>query len=90
MSRRLKNKPANITCDEEFLKEFPYFNRTIQVNETDKIKRWRMRKRKNKESIDEIGQGLLIKQKKRKKLQQKKWQIVLPEIEPKRKKEKQK
>ena len=31
-----------------------------------------MRKRKNKESIDEISQGLLIKQKKRKKLQRKK------------------
>ena len=30
-----------------------------------------MRKRKNKESIDEISQGLLIKQKKQKKLQQK-------------------
>ena len=30
-----------------------------------------MRKRKNKESIDEISQGLLIKQKNQKKLQQK-------------------
>ena len=39
MSRRLKNKPANIICDEEFLKESPYFNRKIKVNETDKIKR---------------------------------------------------
>ena len=39
MSRRLKNKPANLICDEEFLKEFPYFNRKIKVNETDKIKR---------------------------------------------------
>ena len=38
MSRRLKNKPANIICDEEFLKEFPYFNRKIKVNETEKIK----------------------------------------------------
>ena len=26
-------------CDEEFLKEFPYFNKRIKVNETDKIKR---------------------------------------------------
>ena len=26
-------------CDEEFLKEFPYFNKKIKVNETDKIKR---------------------------------------------------
>ena len=26
-------------CDEEFLKEFPYFNKKIRVNETDKIKR---------------------------------------------------
>ena len=39
MSRRLKNKPANIICNEEFLKEFPYFNSKIKVNETDKIKR---------------------------------------------------
>ena len=39
MSRRLKNKPANIKCDEEFLKEFPYLDRKIKVNETDKIKR---------------------------------------------------
>ena len=39
MSRRLKNRPANIICDGEFLKEFPYFNRKIKVNETDKIKR---------------------------------------------------
>ena len=39
MSRRIKNKPANTICDEEFLKEFPYFNRKIKVNETDKIKR---------------------------------------------------
>ena len=36
-----------------------------------------MRKRKNKESIDEINQGLLIKQKK--------LQIVHPETEPKNK-----
>ena len=26
-------------CDEEFLKEFPYFNKKIRVNETDKMKR---------------------------------------------------
>ena len=39
MSKRLKNKPANIVCDEEFLKEFPCFNRKIRVNEIDKIKR---------------------------------------------------
>ena len=38
LSRRLKNKPANIICDEKFLKEFPYFNRKIKVNKTDKIK----------------------------------------------------
>ena len=42
-----------------------------------------MRKRKNKESIDEISQGLLIKQKKLKKIAAKKMQIVLPETEPK-------
>ena len=34
-----KNKPANIICDEEVLKKFPYFNRKVKVNETDKIKR---------------------------------------------------
>ena len=39
LSRRLKNAPANIMCDEEFLKEFPYFIKKIRVNETDKIKR---------------------------------------------------
>ena len=44
-----------------------------------------MRKRKNKESIDEISQGLLIKQKNREKLQQKKLQIVLPEKESNKK-----
>ena len=38
-SRRLKTKPANIICDEEFLKEFAYFNGKIKVNKTDKIKR---------------------------------------------------
>ena len=37
LNRRLKNRPANIICDEELLKEFPYFNR-IEVNETDKLK----------------------------------------------------
>ena len=40
MSRRLKKKSANTICDEEFLKEFPYFYRKIKVNEIDKIKRW--------------------------------------------------
>ena len=40
LSRRLKNRPANIICDEEFLKEFPYFNR-IEVNKTDKLKHQR-------------------------------------------------
>ena len=39
LSRRLKNAPANTVCHEEFLKEFPYFNKKIRVNETDKIKR---------------------------------------------------
>ena len=38
LSRRLKNAPANIACDEEFLKEFPYFNKKTRVNETYKIK----------------------------------------------------
>ena len=38
-SRRLKGKPGNIICDEEFVKEFPNFNKKIKVNETDKIKR---------------------------------------------------
>ena len=35
LSRRLKNKPANTLRD----KKFPYFNRKIKVNETDKTKR---------------------------------------------------
>ena len=39
MTRRVKNRPANIICDEEFLKEFTYFNRKIKINEADKIKR---------------------------------------------------
>ena len=39
LSRRLKKKSANRICDEEFLKEFPYFNKKIKVNEIDKIKR---------------------------------------------------
>ena len=26
-------------CDEEFLKEFPYFDKKLRVNETNKIKR---------------------------------------------------
>ena len=40
-------------------------------SDDEQSKKRRMRKRKNKESIDEISQGLLIKQKKQKKLQQK-------------------
>ena len=39
LSRQFKNAPGNVVCDEEFLKEFPYFNKKIRVNETDKIKR---------------------------------------------------
>ena len=39
LGRRLKNKPANIICNEEFLKEFLYFNRKIKLNKTNKIKR---------------------------------------------------
>ena len=39
LSRRVKNASANIVCDEEFLKEFAYFNKKIRVNETDKTKR---------------------------------------------------
>ena len=39
LSRRLKIAPGNIVCDEEFLKEFPYFKKKIRVSETDKIKR---------------------------------------------------
>ena len=39
MGRRFKSRPANIICNKELLKEFPYFNRKIKVNETDKIKR---------------------------------------------------
>ena len=38
LSRRLKNASANIVCDEEFLKEFLYFNGKKRLNETDKIK----------------------------------------------------
>ena len=49
-----------------------------------------MRQRKNKQSIDEISQGLLIKQKCEKRLQQRISQISLPETEPKKAKEKQK
>ena len=37
--QRLKIAPGNIVCDEEFLKEFPYFNKKIRVSEADKIKR---------------------------------------------------
>ena len=39
LSKQLKKAPTNIVCDEEFLKEFLYFNKKIRVNETDKIKR---------------------------------------------------
>ena len=39
MSRTIKNKPANIICDGEFLKEFPCFDRKIKVNKIDKVKR---------------------------------------------------
>ena len=39
MSRRVKSRPANKICDEEFMKGFPYFNRKIKVSKTDKIKR---------------------------------------------------
>ena len=39
LGRRFKSRPANIICNKELLKEFPYFNRKIKVNETDKIKR---------------------------------------------------
>ena len=38
LSRRLKNAPANTMCNEKFLKEFPYFNKKIRVNERNKIK----------------------------------------------------
>ena len=37
MNRRLKSKPVNVMCDEEFLKELPYFNR--KISEIDKVKR---------------------------------------------------
>ena len=36
---RLKNRPANIICNKELLKEISYFNRKIKVNKTDKIER---------------------------------------------------
>ena len=39
MSRRVKNRHANIICDEGFLEEFTYFNRKIKISKTDKIKR---------------------------------------------------
>ena len=52
-------------------------------------KKRKMRKRKNKDSIDETNQGLFIKQKNRKKFHQKKsWTV--PETEPKKKKCKRK
>ena len=32
-------------CDEEFLKEFPYFHKKIRVNETDKVKQRELKQR---------------------------------------------
>ena len=49
MSRRLKNKPANIICNEEFLKEFRYFNSKIKVNET-----WNKKTRGNYKIVKQI------------------------------------
>ena len=37
--RRINNKPTHTICDEEFLKEFRYFNRKLKVSKTDKLKR---------------------------------------------------
>ena len=61
-------------------------NKKIVVDSSDgeENKQRRMRQRKNKESINEISQGLLIKQKNEKKLQQRKSQIVFPETKPKK------
>ena len=58
-------------------------NYCYRSSDNEENKKRRMRKRKNKESIDEISQGLLIKQKNPKKIAAKKMQIVLPETEPK-------
>ena len=67
-------------------------NKKIAIDSSDdeENKQRRMRQRKNKQSIDEISQGLLIKQKSEKRLQQRISQINLPETEPKKAKEKQK
>ena len=67
-------------------------NKKIAIDSSDdeENKQRRMRQRKNKQSIDEISQGLLIKQKSEKRLQQRILQISLPEKEPKKAKEKQK
>ena len=61
----------------------------INGNDDEENKKIKMRKRKIKDSIDEISQELLIKQTK-KKIQQKKLQIVLPETQPKKKQKKNK
>ena len=53
----------------------------IDSSDSEENKQRRMRQRKNRESIDEISQGLLIKQKSEKKLQQGKSKISLPETE---------
>ena len=67
-------------------------NKKIAIDSSDgeENKQRRMRQRKNKQSIDEISQGLLIKQKSEKRLQQRISRISLPETEPKKAKEKQK
>ena len=64
-------------------------NTVINGNDDEENKKIKMRKRKIKDSIDEISQELLIKQTK-KKIQQKKLQIVLPETQPKKKQKKNK
>ena len=63
-------------------------NKKIAIDSSDdeENKQRRMRQRKNKQSIDEISQGLLIKQKSEKRLQQRISQISLPETEPKKQK----
>ena len=65
----------------------------IDSSDDEENKKRRIRKRKYKGNIDGISQGLFIKQKEKKnekKLQQKISQIVLPETELKKTKEKQK
>ena len=37
LGRRLKNVPANIVSDEEFLKELPYFNKKLRVKRREAI-----------------------------------------------------